>query len=415
MSIAPFPVPDVKSLRHIDVLKRGLLRRVDNLEPTSNQFTLTDYGFLECPATAFTFSLPGASISPNEEDRTIVITDSNNVSIMLKADGDSFREWVRAFHTVTTPSGFHVSSRVVIHKGHHCVIFKGFHESEKFLVAVKAMSRKLFPIRALVESLMTKYLAKQARNAYPYGLTKCFATYHTRSETHSVMELSSANLQQWIDQHGPLTEEMAQSIVIQIASALDYLHKRGIVHGGVCLDHVMVRNKVRDANLLEVRLAGFSSAWFKDKKTDQWVPSRTLNHMRKGRKGVYLSPECLRGVMGPGLDFWALGVMLYCILVGRLPFVSDGDQSETDAEKALLSYASLTQTQQRRVSLFRPGDATCKNLSGDAKSFLLSMLSPILLERPNDENLLVHPWLLGAAMPVKRKKEAPLIFSQVPP
>lgn len=332
---------------------------------------------------------------------------------MLRANAESYRAWVRAFHTVATPSGYRVSKKI-IKRGSNCVVFKGFHESEKFFVAVKAMSRKLFPIRALVESVMTKYLAKQGRNAYPYGLTKCFATYHTKSETHSVMELSSCNLQEWIEEHGQLTEQTAQSIVFQLASALDYLHRRGIVHGGVCLENVLVRNDLKDTNLLEIRLAGFSSAWFKDSSTDQWVPARTLKHMRKGKRGVYLSPECLRGVMGPSLDLWALGVMLYHILVGRLPFVSESDQGERDAENALLSYAALTETQHRRLTLFRPGDDTCKHLSGDAKSFLLSMLSPIPLERPSDETLVQHPWLLGAAMPVKRKKESSILFSQAP-
>jgi len=109
---------------------------------------------------------------------------------------------------------------------------------------------------------------------------------------------------------GPLPISEALAVARDVAAALAAAHRRGIVHRDIKPENLMFgdegRVKVMDFGLARAALA-----------------SRiTLTGTTLGTAG-YMSPESLRGSAGPPTDVFALGVVLYEMLAGRLPFAGD--------------------------------------------------------------------------------------------
>lgn len=285
--------------------------------------------------------------------------------------------------------------------GHYSTVFVGMHNAKT--IVVKAVSRNKHESRAFVLSCMSRYLEgiqQEGKRVYPVGLVRCLATYHTENEVHSVMEEAGPNMEQWLAMGHAISNLQAQSIVLQLLCVLDYFHNRHIIHAGLCMTNIMVMET--DANDLQVRLGGFSSACIYDDDSGQWIASHSIGQMRGEMQGVYLAPEAiLRGHIGTSLDFWSLGVLTYHLLVGRPPFVGDEECDEGEAERNMITFSSMKETWERRQMLFESGNVKAESLSGDAKSFIMMLLSPYEMERQSGEDLLWHPWLYHARLPAK--------------
>lgn len=96
----------------------------------------------------------------------------------------------------------------------------------------------------------------------------------------------------------------------QVATALDYAHKKGIVHRDIKPSNLMITKD------LEVKLTDFGIARFDD-------PSYTLQTRSGDILGTpaYMSPEQIAGeVVDKRSDIYSLGVILYELLVGQRPF-----------------------------------------------------------------------------------------------
>ena len=123
----------------------------------------------------------------------------------------------------------------------------------------------------------------------------------------------------------PLGETV--DIAVQIASALAAAEAAGLVHRDVKPDNIMLR---RDGyvKLLDFGLARQADTPDPDvKKTDPFVVRGTV---------FYMSPEQLRGrTLDTRSDIWSVGVMLYELISGRLPF--EGDSSSDIAANILRS------------------------------------------------------------------------------
>jgi serine/threonine protein kinase len=117
-------------------------------------------------------------------------------------------------------------------------------------------------------------------------------------------------LRQILNEQRKFPAERAIKIALQIASALEYIHSHGVVHRDLKPENIMVDAQDR------IKLIDFGIA--------ANVGSRRLTFAKFSQTmGTpdYISPEQVKGKRGDGRsDTYALGVMLYEMLTGKVPF-----------------------------------------------------------------------------------------------
>jgi len=108
-------------------------------------------------------------------------------------------------------------------------------------------------------------------------------------------------------EQGPLTPDDAHTIFVQLADALHYMHECGILH-----------RDVKPANIL---LDDNGSVYLADLGIASYIDESAIE--RNGRvvgTPIYMSPELCYGHASISSDIYALGILLYQMLTGQVPF-----------------------------------------------------------------------------------------------
>jgi len=176
-------------------------------------------------------------------------------------------------------------------------------------VAVKLLAEHLADDPAFVSRFRREALAA-ARLVHPNVVQVFDFGFDEAAHQHFIVmeHVPGRSCAEMLREHGHLDVEEAVEIVAQACRGLDYAHRNGVVH-----------RDVKPGNLLVtpegvVKLADFGIA----KATEQSSITQVGSVLGTA---AYLAPEQARGeASGPRSDLYALGVVAYQLLSGRLPY-----------------------------------------------------------------------------------------------
>lgn len=162
-----------------------------------------------------------------------------------------------------------------------------------------------------------------------------------------------------------LEESVARPLFAQLVACIEHVHRAGYAHRDLKLENVFLDSSQRNVIVGDW---GFATPW----------SSGVLLTERCGTL-FYLPPEMISGAgyVGPEVDMWSLGVLLYYLLVGSLPFDA-GSNEETE----------------QRILQCQP--AYPAFLSAEARDLLQSLLSRAPL-RLTAAQAVQHPWVRNEA------------------
>ena len=132
-----------------------------------------------------------------------------------------------------------------------------------------------------------------------------------RSQVYMVMEwVEGRLLRQVLNEQRKLPHERAVGIALRILEALEYLHSHGVVHRDLKPENIMLDSEDR-IKLIDFGIAAKTGA----RRLTFAKLSQTLG------TPDYISPEQVKGKRGDARsDLYAMGVMLYEMLTGKVPF-----------------------------------------------------------------------------------------------
>lgn len=172
-------------------------------------------------------------------------------------------------------------------------------------VALKIISRRKLVTRDMAGRIEREIQYLQLLR-HPH-IIKLFTVITMPTEIVMVLEYAGGELFDYIVQNGKMAEDKARKFFQQIVCAVEYCHRHKIVHRDLKPENLLL-----DDNL-NVKIADFGLSNI-----------MTDGNFLKTSCGSpnYAAPEVISGKLyaGPEVDVWSCGVILYVLLVGRLPF-----------------------------------------------------------------------------------------------
>nr|CAD70761.1 probable serine/threonine protein kinase (SNF1) [Neurospora crassa] len=193
-------------------------------------------------------------------------------------------------------------------------------------------------------------------------IIKLYTVIKTPTEIIMVLEYAGGELFDYIVQHGKMKEDEARRFFQQMLCAVEYCHRHKIVHRDLKPENLLL-----DDNL-NVKIADFGLSNI-----------MTDGNFLKTSCGSpnYAAPEVIGGKLyaGPEVDVWSCGVILYVLLVGRLPF---------DDEHIPSLFAKIARGSYMVPTWMSPG----------AASLIKKMLVVNPVQRATIDEIRQDPWFL---------------------
>ncbi|XP_017837515.1 uncharacterized protein LOC108596364 isoform X1 [Drosophila busckii] len=246
-----------------------------------------------------------------------------------------------------------------IGKGNFAVVKLATNIVTKTKVAIKIIDKTCLNEEYLSKTFREIAILKSLRHAH---ITRLYEVMESQSMIYLVTEYApNGEIFDHLVANGRMKEPEAARVFTQLISAVHYCHQRGVVHRDLKAENVLLD---KDMN---IKLAdfGFSNHYEDGSLLHTWCGSPP-----------YAAPEVFQGLEydGPKSDIWSLGVVLYALVCGALPF--DG--------KTILELKSRVVLGKFRIPFF---------MSQECEHLIRNMLVVEPDRRYTIKQIIKHRWL----------------------
>merc|ERR1712213_108385 len=248
-------------------------------------------------------------------------------------------------------------------------VYAGFRNRDRLPVAIKVINKNRvlhgkndhIPIEVALMT-MTSHIDGVIKLIEYFELPDCFMLILERmmsTNKDNTATSSSTNVQDlfdFISDHGPLKEDLARKIFNQLIKAVAQITQAGVIHRDIKDENILI-----DTQSHQIKLIDFGSgARLHDEVYTDFDGPR-----------VYAPPEWIkfRRSRADGLTVWSLGILLYDMVCGDIPFETDNQ-----IKKAQVVFKSSL------------------GLSEEVKDLIRACLTISTSERISLEGLSSHPW-----------------------
>ncbi|KRX16813.1 Aurora kinase A [Trichinella nelsoni] len=243
-------------------------------------------------------------------------------------------------------------------KGTYGKVYKAKEKTTRNTVALKVMRKR----KSKSENGL-RMVDQEISILHP-NILELYGSFHDDSHDVLILEFAKrGTLYNLLLKKGHLTEHRTARYMSQLISAVEYMHGKGIVHRDIKPENVLL-----DENDV-VKLADFGLAIsLEDLKSFGKYPScGTVN---------YLAPEVFQHEgYDEKVDLWAIGVVMFKMIVGRLPF---NDRSSNEVKERILQHQFTIP----------------KYVSYDARDIIEKLLKSKPHMRMKLSELATHPWMI---------------------
>ena len=239
----------------------------------------------------------------------------------------------------------------------------------------KEVAIKIFSKRSAPTDFLEKFLPREIeamRKVEHKNCVKLHDVIYTDDYTFMIMELAEGgDLLDFINSRKYLSEKTARILFSDLVSGISQCHLMKIVHRDLKCENLLLDSQQR----LKISDFGFARP-HEGKKLETYCGSR-----------AYAPPEIIMGepYNGEMADIWSMGVILYAMVAGRLPF------KDSDA-------ASLLSEISRRI--YFPS-----RLSDECKDLIQAILTFNPKERLTLAEIKSHPWMTKSSADGEQKAE----------
>jgi len=202
------------------------------------------------------------------------------------------------------------SMKEMIGKGGFGVVYAAERKSDGLKVAVKEVSKDT---KIDNEDNIPLEIALMQQVKDVPGVIKLLDYFDTPDCFYIVMErFNSKDLFDYISEQGPLNETIAKEMFRDIVETVSLCHQNGVVHRDIKDENILV-----DIKTLKTKLIDFGSGtYFQNKVYQEFQGTR-----------VYSPPEWIKygSYTAEALTVWSLGILLYDMVCGDIPFESDDE------------------------------------------------------------------------------------------
>lgn len=175
------------------------------------------------------YDLAHATLHKHTKNRLVLHMVNKEKLVLYAADANECTEWI---HALTDSIEWKIQRFYDIGRklgqGAHATVRKGKHKDTGDIVAVKIISKSECSVEDLTYLQREIDIAKSLKHN---NVVRTSDIFESENHLYIVLEhMPGGTLQRLVDVHSSLCEDDARSVMLDIFSAVQYLHQRGIVH-----------------------------------------------------------------------------------------------------------------------------------------------------------------------------------------